>query len=58
MQPLLEHLPICAVKDIAQNIFAGGAWKELRARENSHRKQEQYYKNDVEAWKKDRSAFD
>jgi mobA/mobL protein len=43
---------------IAQNIFAGGAWKELRARENSHRKQEQYYKNDVEAWKKDRSAFD
>ena len=43
---------------IAQNIFAGGAWKDLRARENSHRKQEQYYKNDVEAWKKDRSAFD
>ena len=43
---------------IAQNIFAGGAWKELRARENKYRKQEQYYKNDVEAWKKERDAFE
>ena len=43
---------------IAQNIFAGGAWKELRARENAHRKQEGYYKNDVAAWKTERDAFE
>ena len=43
---------------IAQNIFARGAWKELRARENKYRKQEQYYRNDVEAWKKERDAFE
>ena len=43
---------------IAQNIFAGGAWKELRARENKYRKQEQYYRNDVETWKKERDAFE
>ena len=42
---------------IAQNIFAQGAWKDLRARENAHRKQEQYYKNDAEAWEKERDAF-
>ena len=43
---------------IAQNIFAGGAWKELRACENAHRKQEGYYKNDVAAWKTERDAFE
>ena len=43
---------------IAQNIFAGGAWKDLRARENKYRKQEQYYRNDVAAWKTERDAFE
>ena len=43
---------------IAQNIFAGGAWKELRARENAHPKQEGYYKNAVAAWKTERDAFE